>query len=321
MMLSTYYGLLYSADEIRDLCKVSRSGVSLAEISKILVCFGFKTMGGFLNMKKLTNEAPLPAILHWGQDHFVVLYKKKQKKVTFYIADPALGHIEYTQEEFESNWISITKDNRPKGIILLLSPENLVKSPTSISKEVFDFTYIFKYARKYKKYFSQLFLGLIVGSLLQFIFPFLTQSIVDVGIEDSNIAFIYIILLAQFAFLLGKMCIEFIRNWLLLHLSTRINLSMVSDFFIKLMKLPMQYFDSKLLGDLIQRIDDHEKVEQFFTSKFLKIIFSFFSVIIFGVVLYILNPLVCLIFIFGSGFYAIWLFMFKKKRKIRHFNL
>lgn len=262
-------------------------------------------------MDKLTHEAPLPMILHWEQDHFVVLYKikKKGKKYTFFIADPAMGHLEYTQEEFECNWISATRGNEPKGIVLLVSPENLIDSKNK-SKETLDFTYIFSYFKKYKKYFFQLLVGLIVGSLIQLIFPFLTQSIVDVGIENSNINFIYKILLAQFSFLIGKMSIEFIRNWLLLHLSTRVNLSMVSDFFIKLMKLPMQFFDSKLLGDLIQRIDNHERIEQFFTTQFLKIIFSFFSVIVFGIVLYILNPLVCLIFILGNGLYALWLLIF-----------
>lgn len=324
IMLCTYYGLHYSADEVRDLCKISKSGVLLGEISRILESFGFKTVGGFLNMDKLIHEAPLPMILHWEQDHFVVLYKikKKGKKYTFFIADPAMGHLEYTQEEFECNWISTTRDNEPKGIVLLVSPENLIDSKNK-SKETLDFTYIFSYFKKYKKYFFQLLVGLIVGSLIQLIFPFLTQSIVDVGIENSNINFIYTILLAQFSFLIGKMSIEFIRNWLLLHLSTRVNLSMVSDFFIKLMKLPMQFFDSKLLGDLIQRIDDHERIEQFFTTQFLKIIFSFFSVVVFGIVLYILNPLVCLIFILGSGLYALWLLIFKKRREAidyKYFN-
>lgn len=269
-------------------------------------------------------KAQLPCILHWNQNHFVILYKiKKGKK--FYIADPVKGLVTYTLEEFKEHWISTRSDGEDKGVAMFLEPmpafyANKFEEGESI-KEKRSFRFLFGYIKKYKKYFSQIILGLFVGSLLQLVLPFLTQSIVDIGIKNHNIGFIWLILLGQFMLTVSRTAIDFIRNWLLLHISIRINISLVSDFFIKLLKLPMSFFDTKLMGDLMQRMNDHSRVNNFLTQQTLSITFAMFSFVVFSVVLLIYNRIIFAIFLTGSVVYGSWMALFMRRRKVLDYEL
>lgn len=269
-------------------------------------------------------KAPLPCILHWNQNHFVILYKIKRGK-KFYIADPAKGLVKYTLDEFKEHWISTRSDDEDKGVAMFLEPTpafyaNKFEDEESI-KEKRSFRFLFGYIKKYKKYFSQIILGLFVGSLLQLVLPFLTQSIVDIGIKNHNIGFIWLILLGQFMLTVSRTAIDFIRNWLLLHISIRINISLVSDFFIKLLKLPMSFFDTKLMGDLMQRMNDHSRVNNFLTQQILSITFAMFSFVVFSVVLLIYNRIIFAIFLTGSVVYGSWIALFMRRRKVLDYEL
>ncbi|MCK9449848.1 MAG: peptidase domain-containing ABC transporter [Bacteroidales bacterium] len=319
-MIAKHYGKEYSIDSLRKSCHISKEGVSLLGISEAAEQIGFKTIGGRITFDKLEKEAPLPCIVHWNQEHFVIVYKIKQKNIfrkqtKVYISDPARAHINYTEEEFKKHWISTKSGGEDKGIVLLLEPtqEFYKQAGDKINRNSLKF--LFSYFMRYKRFLGQLTIGLLLGSLFQLIFPFLTQAIVDFGIANKNIHFIYLILLAQMVLIISRMSVEFIRRWILLHISTRINISLISDFFIKLMKLPMSYFDTKLTGDILQRIDDHARVEQFLTARTLNTIFSLFTLVIFSMVLWIYDIKIFTIFVVGSIIYALWILIFLKKRR------
>lgn len=322
-MIASWYGVMNKIYTFRSDCSFSKTGVSLLNISQAAEKAGFHSVGGRISFTTLSKKVLLPCIAHWDQNHFVVIYKIKKRKngkILIYIADPSKGLITYTEEEFCSHWISSTSNNVDKGIVLLLEPtnefyaknkDNVVKSG-QVNKHI---VFLWKYVVKYKRFFLQLIVGIIVGSFIQLILPFLTQSIVDTGIQDKDIKFIWLILIAQSMLVFSRTAIDFIRNKILLHISTRINISLISNFFIKLMMLPMAYFDTKLLGDILQRIEDHRRVEDFLTSSTLKVLFSFFTFIILGVVLFIYNVNIFLVFLLGSIIYGIWTSFFLKKRK------
>jgi ATP-binding cassette subfamily B protein len=321
-MIIQYYGKSVSKDELRSIIPLAKDGVSLLSLCDAAEKLGFKSNSLRISLNQLIIEVPLPCILHWNQEHFVVLYKIKQKNFfrkesRFYIADPACGHVTYSETEIKNYWISTQSNNEEKGIVLLLEPTNEFYSNDEIKDKPKqkNLAFLFKYFSKYKKYFTQLLLGLLLGSLFQLIFPFLTQAIVDNGIATKNISIIYLILLAQLMLVLSRMSVEFIRRWILLHISVRINVSLVSDFFIKLMKLPMSYFDTKLTGDLLQRMDDHERVERFITTRTLNTVFSFFTLIIFGAVLFFYSAKIFLVFLLGSAIYVLWILFFLKQRR------
>ena len=319
-MLTKYYGKEYSLDTLRSLCYTTKEGVSLLSISEAAEQIGFKTVGGRISFDKLEKDALLPCIVHWNQEHFVVVYKIKSKNLfrtqsIVYIADPAHGKVKYNEQEFKEHWISTKSGEQEKGVVLLMEPTQAFYNQQSDKTNTKSLKFLFSYFLKYKKFFGQLTIGLLLGSLFQLIFPFLTQSIVDTGIANKNISFIYLVLIAQMVLIISRMMVEFIRRWILLHISTRINISLISDFFIKLMKLPMSYFDTKLTGDILQRIEDHARVERLLTSRTLEIIFSFFTLIVFGIVLWIYNFKIFLIFFVGSLTYTVWILFFLKKRR------
>jgi len=240
-MIARYYGRTYNLQTLRDKSYLSREGVSMMGISDAAEAIGFRTMGVALSAEKLFTQAPLPLIAHWQQNHFVVVYKIRKNKV--FIADPAFGLVSYTREEFLKNWISFVRDQEKMGHALLIepTPEFYAQEGEKVKKSSFRF--LLSYLKPYRKFIFQLFLGVLLGSLLQLLFPFLTQSIVDVGINNQDIGFIFLVLIAQFVLFISRMTVEFLRGWILLHLSTRINIYLISDFLIKLMKLPMGFFD------------------------------------------------------------------------------
>lgn len=316
-MVARYYGKHYNIQTLRERCYITREGVSLLGISRAAENIGFRSMGVKISFEQLLKEAPLPAIVHWNQSHFVVVYKitgKKGKEI-IHVSDPGGGLVSFPREEFIRCWASTVEEGEKRGIALLLetTPDFYATQDEKPNKK--NFRFLFSYLRPYRKLIIQLLLGLILGSLLQLVFPFLTQSVVDKGIGNHNIAFIYLVLIAQLVLTLSRVSVEFIRGWILLHLGTRINISLISDFLVKLMRLPMGYFDSKMVGDLIQRIGDNKRIETFLTSTTLTVMFSLVNLIIFGAVLLYYNWLIFSIFLFGSTIYALWVWLFMKKRE------
>ena len=319
-IIAKHYGQQADKEQLRKICSLGKDGVSLLGISKAAEEIGFKTIGGRLSFDTLTSEVPLPCIIHWNQNHFVVVYKIKKRRgnrYEVYVADPGKGLITYTKEEFCEHWVSTKTNGEEKGIALLLEPTEqfYAQNDTKAVPTQRRVKFLWNYLKKYKRFFTQLILGLLLGSLLQLVFPFLTQAIVDTGIGGKDIGFVWLVLLAEMMLLFSRTAIEFIRSKILLHISTRINISLISDFFIKLMKLPMKFFDTKLMGDLLQRIEDHRRVEQFLTSSSLSLLFSFFTFLVFGVVLAVYNLGIFLVFLFGTSLYAGWIILFLKKRR------
>lgn len=293
--------------------ETTRSGSNLLNLSVAGEAIGFKTLGVKLDLKRLT-EAELPLIVHWDKNHFVVVYKFRKGKV--YISDPAYGLIQVTREEFVSRWIGGNATEETKeGIALLLEPTSRFKRLTWENADKRSFGFLYQYLFKYQSLIVQLCIGLLIGSLLQLIVPFLTQSIVDVGIRNQDVDFIYLVLSAQLMLFFGRTSVEVFRSWILLHLSTRINISIVSDFFIKLMNLPISFFDTRMTGDIMQRIGDHRRIESLLTGSTLSTLFSFFNFFVFGAVLVYYNSLIFLIFLGGSAVYVFWIVFFLKRRK------
>lgn len=312
-IVAKHFGKTISIQELRELSETLRVGSTLQGLCNAAEHIGIRTLPAKLSFEQL-DEVPLPCILHWNKNHFVVLYKVKGN--TCYISDPAHGLLTYTKKEFLGHWIGNNADETTnEGIALLLEPSpKFYEQEFDYTKDKLNFSFLSKYLIRYRKFLIQLLFGLLAGSLLQLIFPFLTQSIVDVGIKNQDIHFVYLILAAQIFLFLGKTAVEVIRSWILLHLSTRINISLISDFFIKLMNLPIAFFDTRLTGDILQRINDHERVERLLTSSSLNVLFSMVNLIIFGLVLAYYNLWIFAIFIIGSVLYFGWVFLFLKKR-------
>lgn len=314
-MISRHYGRNIGIEQLRKLSETTREGSNLYNIASTAEKIGFRTLGVKISLNKLIAEVALPCILHWNHNHFVVLYRIK--KDNFYIADPGHGKIVLSKEDFLKRWIGENaNDTTEEGVTLLLEPTPRLQEPDKDEQEQkTGFSFLYQYLFQYKKFLIQLSIGLFAGSLLQLVFPFLTQSIVDIGIQNQDINFIYLILIAQLFLFAGRTSIELIRGWILLHLSTRINISLVSDFFIKLMNLPISYFDSKMTGDIMQRITDHRRIEVLLTTTSLNILFSFFNLIIFGFVLAWYNMTIFYVFFFGSILYGAWVILFLKRRR------
>ena len=323
-MIFAYYGKRYTLELLRENCFIGRDGVSLLGISKAAEKFGFKTVGGRLTFDKLVEKAPLPCIVHWNQDHFVVVYKikKNRRGYTISTADPGKGLLTYSRDEFCDRWVSTQTSGEEKGVILLLEPTHLFYvQKGDISPAHNRLKFLWKYIARYKRFFGQLVLGLFIGSALQLISPFLTQAIVDTGIQGKDIGFIWLILIAQMMLLFSRTAIDFIRRKILLHISTRINISLISDFFIKLMKLPMKFFDTKLTGDLLQRIEDHRRIENFLTNQAITVIFSTFTFVLFSAVLFVYNVPIFAVFLAGSILYSVWIMVFLKKRRVLDYRM
>lgn len=316
-MIAKFYGKKFPLQLLRERTQIGKEGVNLLGISEAAESVGFRTVAAQLSLKQLKQDAVLPAILHWNQNHFVVLYKIRRGN--FYVADPGRGLVKYTEKEFLANWISASGN---EGIALLLEPSPLFYTKESDEDAAADgkteglaFKNIFRYILPHKKLLTQLLLGLGTASLLQLFLPFLTQSVVDTGINTSNIQFVYIVLIAQLALFAGRIAIDFVRSWILLHISTRINLSILTDFLMKLMRLPMHFFDSKKTGDIMQRMNDHQRIENFLTGSSLNVLFSLFNLLVFSVVLAMFNAMIFVVFIISAALYSGWVIFFLKKRK------
>ena len=312
-MVAAYYGKRYSLEGLREKSFITREGVSMLGISEAAEKIGFRSICVQVGYEKL-QEAPLPGIRHWNQQHFVVVYKLNDKHV--WVADPGAGKLKYTKEEFCNCWLSSRKNEEDTGVALLLEPTPEFYTIEDEGDEVNrkGFSFLYSYLRPYRGLVGQLLLGLLLGSMIQLMLPFLTQSVVDFGINNQNLGFIYLVLIAQLMLSFSSSAVDFIRGWILLHLGTRINIALISDFLIKLMKMPIAYFDSKMTGDILQRINDHKRIQDFLTGSSLSVIFSVFNIIIFGIVLLVYSGMIFLIFMGGSTLYVTYVWLFMKKR-------
>ncbi|TBO43109.1 peptidase domain-containing ABC transporter [Pedobacter kyonggii] len=315
-IIAKHYKKGIALQQIRTLAETTREGSGLLGLSNAAEALGFRTLGVKINFNTLLADAPLPCIVHWNKNHYVVVYKiDRAGKV--YVSDPGYGLITYTKAEFIKYWIGDNAhENTEEGIALILetSPAFYTSDFEDTEKKT-SFSFLSRYLLKYKSLVIQLAIGLLAGSLLSLIFPFLTQSIVDVGIQNQDINFIYLVLLAQVMLFMGKMGIEIIRSWILLHLSTRINISIISDFFIKLMKLPISFFDTRMTGDIMQRINDHHRIEQLLTSSSLNTLFSMVNLLIFSIILFIYDYRLFIVYLLGALLYVGWIVFFLKRRK------
>lgn len=311
-IIAKHYGKNHTIKELSQVSGTTREGANFQGLSDAAEKIGFRTLGAKVPFDKLVEDAPLPCIAHWNQNHFVVIHKINKGKI--YIADPAHGLLIYSKDEFIKSWVS---DGKDEGVLLLLetTPDFYTDKFDSKTKEnKQSFSFLFSYLKSHRKAILQLMIGLLAGSLLQLIFPFLTQSIVDIGVQNRDINFIYLILFAQLMVFFGRTTIEIIRNYILMHVSSRINISLVSDFFVKLMKLPISYFDTKMTGDIMQRINDNNRIEGFLTGSSLNTLFSAFNFIIFSGVLAFYSLKIFIVFLVGTLFYFLWITFFLKRR-------
>jgi ATP-binding cassette subfamily B protein len=316
-MIAKYHGKYIPLQLLRERVQLGKGGVNLLGISEAAEGLGFRTQAVKIDYRSLVEDAPLPCIVHWNQDHFVVLYKIKKNR--HYVADPAKGLVVYTRSEFSTGWISSAIAGENDGVALLLEPTPAfyeLEEDNAGRSAAAAFRNIFKYLLPFKKLIVQLLFGLAVASLLQLILPFLTQSVVDVGINTSNLQFIYIVLIGQIALVAGRICVDFVRGWILLYMSTRVNISILTDFLIKLMKLPVPFFDSKHTGDILQRMNDHQRIETFLTGASISVLFSTVNLVVFSVVLAVYNMYIFTIFLFAAVFYSIWVILFLKRRRL-----
>lgn len=314
-MVAAFHGRFFSLEGLRQRAHLNREGVSLLGISEAAEALGLRSTGVMVSFEELTT-APLPCIVHWNQQHFVVVYGFKSKKgnTLVEVADPAGGKQRYTHEEFCRCWISSQTDKQAIGIALLLepTPEFYAQEGERVNRR--GFAFLFNYIRPYRNFITQVIIGLVVGSLLQLVLPFLTQSIVDVGIATNDLSYIWLVLIAQLMLMISSTATDFIRGWILLHLGTRVNIALISDFLIKLMRLPMGYFDTKMTGDILQRINDHSRIQHYLTNSSLNVVFSAFTLIIFSLVLLLYNFSIFGIFVVGSALYFAWVWLFMKRR-------
>jgi len=314
-MIAKHYGRNYKQRTLAKLCEINREGVSLLGISDAAEKIGFRSLGVKLNSDTL-KEAELPCILYWRQYHFVVLYKVKND--TYYLADPAVGLVTIKAADFNRSWLA--DEQKTEGIALLLAPTPQFYDLEDEKGSEVKWTFLLRYLITYRKLVVQLLFGLGIGSLLQLITPFLTQSIVDIGINTHNLNFIYIILIAQIALIIGRVSVEFIRSWIVLHISTRINISILTDFLIKLMKLPMSFFDTKMTGDIMQRMNDQKNIQAFLTGSTLNTLFSMFNLVIFSIVLAYYNMAIFFVFAASSALYTAWIVIFLKQRRALNYK-
>ncbi|MCK6693416.1 MAG: cysteine peptidase family C39 domain-containing protein, partial [Thermoanaerobaculia bacterium] len=312
-MIARYHGRHYSLDYLREISYLDREGVSLMGIADAAEKIGFRTIGVKAGFSRLQTELPLPCIAHWKQNHFLVVYRIAHGKV--YVADPAVGKEQLTEQEFLDGWISDVYNTEPQGILLLLetSPEFFQQEGETVNRAGLGI--LKQYLVPHKRLIWQLLLGLILGSAVMLVFPFLMQALVDKGVQLNDLNFVYLILAAQGMLFLSQVAVEFIRGWILLHIGTRVNINLVSDFLIKLMRLPMAFFDSKMTGDLLQRIYDNERVERFLTSSSLVTLFSVVNLLVFGLVLLFYNAWIFAIFFIAAILYFGWVAIFMHRRR------
>ena len=308
-MIAKYYGKSFSREFLREKASITRTGVTMAGIAEAAEAIEMRTLGMRISLESLVSEAPTPFIVPWRQKHFVVVYKTSKTKI--YVADPAQGLLTYSHEDFKKAWTNTT-DNT--GFVLLLEPNAQFYALVEDKTKTKGFSFLTPYFRPYKKLINQLFIGLLVATIIQFILPFLMQTVVDVGVNNRDIPFIYLILISQLTLILSQTLVTIFREWLLIHITSRFNIKMISDFLFKMLKLPVSYFDTRNTGEHLQRITDHTRIQNFVSSSTLNMIFSMITFIIFNCILAYYNLKIFFVFIVGAILYVGWTFFFLKKR-------
>ncbi len=326
-IIAKYFGRSYSLAYLRDQCYITRTGVSLLGISEAAEHIGLHTQGAKLTWEQLREEAPLPCIIHWKASHFVVLYKIKKARSLFsiftknaseetvYISDPAHGLLTYTKTEFLKNWLSSKESDGENGITLLVETTPDFYREIDEEKGKLNFSYLIGYLRPYARFLTQIALAMLTGTLISLAFPFLTQAIVDNGIGNSDLSFIIMVLVAQMALTLGQAVNDLIRSWLMLHVTTRVSISLIAGFLTKLMRLPISFFDVKLVGDIMQRIGDHSRIQSFLTGSLINMVFSFFTLVMYTFIMAGYHLGILGIFYLGSFLYVGWILLFLKRRR------
>ena len=327
-IIAAFYGRHYSLQNLRERCHITREGVSLLGISDAAESIGLRSVGVKLTWQQLRDEANFPCIVHWNQRHFVVVYKieKKRGQWWVYVSDPAVGLLKYSERQFLKSWLQtgaedsvlqgdLSGDSSAKGIALLLEPKPEFYAEKGDEDKRLNFASMLRYLRPYKSYLLQLGLAMLIAAVLGLILPFLTQSVVDTGIGNSNLSFVVMILVAQVVLTLGQMANNLIRSWLMLHMTTRISISLISDFLAKLMRLPIAFFDSKMVGDIMQRIGDYNRIQTFLTGSLLSIVMAAVSLVIYSVVMAGYDLGILGVFLLGSGLYILWVLIFLKRRR------
>jgi ATP-binding cassette, subfamily B, bacterial len=317
-MIAQHYGRVFDADFMREKCAITREGVSLAGISDAAEAIGMTALAVDVTFETLRDEVPLPAIAHWRQRHFVVVYRVKRDRV--YVADPGFGLITYSREEFLQGWHS-QRQQDGNGLLLLLEPtEDFFAAPDQPKVTRQGLRMLLPYFRTHRALFAQLFLCLLVGSVVQLILPFFTQAMVDHGIRFQNLGFVYLLLLAQLALFGSQITVEMVRGWLLLHIGSRVNIKIISTFLFKLMHLPIGFFDTKTTGDLLQRVQDHRRIEALLTGTTLPVLFGAVNLVVFGAVLAFYSPLIFVLFTVGTVLYAFWVKLFMRRRAVLEYR-
>ena len=326
-MIARYYNLEYSAEMLRKHCHISRTGVNMLGISEPAEYIGFDTAGVKMTFEQLSEEGIFPCILHWNQNHFVVCFgidKCKNGGYKIHISDPASQRLTYTKEEFEHCWIGRNANEGGSGVALMLEPsDNFGKVEDEYKKNSRSMLSFFRYFTPYRSMIGQIVLAMLVGSLIQMILPFLSQAMVDQGINGRNLNIISLILFAQLGFFMATLSIDYIRSWIMLHMNSRIDIQLIADFLIKLTAMPLQFFDSRMTGDILQRIGDHGRIKNFLLSNSLRIVFSIVNFVVYLAILAYYNIVVLTIFLIGNTLYVIWISFFMRYRReldIKRFN-
>ena len=324
-MIAKYYGRTYSLQSLREKSFITRQGVSMLGISDAAENIGMRTQGVRISLQQLMEDAPLPCILHWNQNHFVVLYDIKKKKsffsksakdYTFFISDPAKGKYSISKNGFEKCWISTKGEGKGAGFVLLLSPTpDFHERIDDQEQQKRNLSFYLRYLFPYKSQLFQLMIGMLLGSIFSLILPFLTQAMVDQGIGNNNLNFITLILISQLILSITQMGVGFIQSWISLHMNTRISITLISDFIAKLMRLPIRFFDTKNIGDIMQRIGDHSRIQSFMTGTTLSTLFSFFNFFIFAGIMTYYDLSILIVFLVGNTLYIIWILSFMRYRR------
>lgn len=308
-MVAKFYGKSFSREFLRESAGITKQGVTMAGIADAAEIIELRTLGMRISLESLINEAPTPFIVPWRQKHFVVVYKTSKAKI--YVADPAQGLLEYSHQEFLEAWTNTVDGN---GFVLLLEPNTKFHELDEDNSKKKGFSFLIPYIRPYSRLVYQLLLGLIVGTAIQFILPFLMQSVVDIGVNTHNIPFIYLVLLGQLVLFVSQVLISIFREWLLIHITSRFQIKMISDFLYKMLKLPVSYFETRNTGEHLQRIEDHVRVQNFVSSSTFNMVYSTVLFVVFNFVLAFYDMTIFLVFIVGATLYVGWTFFFLKKR-------
>ena len=310
-IIAKHFGKFYSLQSLRDKCGITKEGVSLLDLSTGAESIGLRTLAIKCTIDDIVNSVPFPAIIFWKDSHFVVVYHANKKYI--WISDPAKGRVKYTHEEFKKGWY---QKGAKQGVLLAIEPTAEFKdSKAEKEQRKNTFSSILKYFTPYQRNFTLIFVIMLLVTALQGMLPFISKAVIDVGIKTSDVTFINMVLIGNISILLSVMIFNVIRDWILMHITARVNIALISDYLIKLMKLPVTFFENKLLGDILQRAQDHERIRSFIMNNSLSLIFSILTFVVFSIILLIYNAIIFYIFISGSILYAGWVLLFLNIRK------